>query len=89
MYGACGGTIYKVEFFLNNFNNFIKIIEDSFDEVQKLHQIQFGYLDMFMPVLYMLCNSTYDDNVFLCETHRNSNCMNSNSKIIHGKQIYN
>jgi len=88
VYGACGGAIYNVNYFLKNFIFFKKLIEDDFDDIKKSTGHNFGYLDMFMPVLYMVSGSDYHENIFMTETHRNNNWLNSNKNIIHGKNIY-
>jgi hypothetical protein len=75
LYGACGGTIYKTEAFLNSYDNFVGYIKGEVTS--------FAFLDMFMPVLYMLCGMPYSLNTELTEPKRNSDWLISQHSIVH------
>lgn len=87
LYGACGGTIYETETFVNNYNNFIKIIDECWYDIKK-KGINISYLDMFAPILFMSLGYPYTKNINLIEDHRGDNWRESTHSLLHGKVSY-
>ena len=84
-YGACGGSIYEKETFLNLFDRFIDIINNDFDTLENDYGYRLGFLDIFMPVFYMANGICYRLNTQMIETHRDANWINTQHPIVHGK----
>jgi hypothetical protein len=87
LYGACGGTIYETETFLNNYQNFLNIIDDSWNDIIKMGY-RIDYLDMLTPILYMTMGYNYTKNINLIEDHRGDNWRDSKCSLLHGKTSY-
>lgn len=66
LYGTCGGAIYKTETFLNEYDKILEFLDWYYD------QGNYGYLDMFMPICYMVLGYKYSENVLLQEITNNS-----------------
>ena len=60
-YGAGGGTIYKIDTFVNNYLQIVEIFEQVFDQIQE-HYPTFGWYDCFMTIVYFLCGKPYTVN---------------------------
>lgn len=88
LYGACGGAIYHVPTFINLYDNFVNMIENDFDFFYDIHKINFGYLDMFMPALFMANGIEYSFSTELTESHRNENWKTTPQPIVHGKNLF-
>lgn len=88
VYGTCGGAVFKRQVFLDMYETFLNIIEENYDYMDKNITYKFGYLDLFMPLLYMSCGYTYYENYNLIESARNKNWKTTNHAIVHGKQIH-
>ncbi len=84
-YGTCGGAIYNCKVFLSLFSKILKIIDDDFEALSKYG---FGYLDIFMPTVYMVLGIPYQLNHNMTESERNPNWGTSAHPIVHGKKIY-
>jgi len=57
-YGAGGGTIFKVDTFIQNYFFIVNIFEQHYEEIQK-HYPTFGYYDCFLTIFYFLCGKEY------------------------------
>ena len=85
-YGTCGGSIFHRETFLSIFENIERMIREDFVELETRFGYRLGFLDIFMPVLYMANGIEYDLNDQMVETHRNPQWMNTAHPIVHGKE---
>lgn len=81
-YGACGGTIYKTQIFLDNYTKFVRFIEDELENLQNF-DINAGSLDKMMVILYNMIGETFVQNPELIETGRNPNWRESTHAIVH------
>ncbi len=66
LYGTCGGAIYKTSTFLNEYDNILEFLEFYYSYGN------YGYLDMFMPICYMILGYKYEENILLREITNNS-----------------
>jgi hypothetical protein len=71
-YGGGGGSIYKVDTFLNNYERVYDWFEKNHDNIQSYYQ-PFGFMDCYMVVYYMLCGKDYTTNLYLTDTHHHAN----------------
>jgi hypothetical protein len=88
LYGACGGTIYKCSELIKIYDNMVSFINSDFDVFYRDLGVHFGFLDMFMPIFFMMNGYRYEQNTELIESHRNSSWRHSHHSIVHGKEIY-
>lgn len=86
-YGACGGAIYRSDVLQLHCDDMIKFVVDEWETLEK-RGVKFGYLDMYMPVFYMMYGYNYTQNECLTECHRNPRWKETNHPIVHGKVIY-
>jgi hypothetical protein len=84
-YGTCGGAIYHCGIFLKLFEEISNIVYDDFDN---LKEYGFGYLDIFMPSVYMALGYKYQRNHNIIETERVADWKSTKHPIVHGKKIY-
>lgn len=83
VYGACGGSIYKTQTFLNLYSSMVDFINDEFDHIERvLGSRIFGCLDLTMPVLYMIHGFDYSENTEQSEPTK-CDWRNSHHPIIH------
>lgn len=57
-YGAGGGSIYKVDTFIQNYHRIVNLFEQVFDQIMP-HYPTFGWYDCYMTIYYFLCGKEY------------------------------
>lgn len=88
-YGSGGGSIFKTETFINNYQRVSKIFEEEYDYIIDNLNVNFGWVDNFMTTFYYMCGKKYTPNPHLTEVTRNSNWKNPYFAIVHQyKQFY-
>ena len=87
-YGTPGGSIFKTETFVENYDKITEIIGAEFDHIKANLCAGIGYPDVLMTVYYYLCGKPYTVNPFFTETTRNSNWNNGNYAIVHQFKKY-
>ena len=60
-YGAGGGTIFKIDTYVNNYMQIVKLFDEVFDQILE-HYPTFGWYDCFMTIVYFLCGKPYTIN---------------------------
>lgn len=68
-YGACGGSMFKVETFLENYQKVTEFFRDHLSTLQDQFNPTLGWIDCFMTVFYLLCGKPYTINPYLADTH--------------------
>jgi|DEB0MinimDraft_6_1074348.scaffolds.fasta_scaffold00835_7 hypothetical protein len=88
-YGTPGGSIFKVDTFLKNYDRIVDIFEKDFDNIKENYCPVIGWPDALMTVYYYMCGKNYTISSHLTEVHRNSNWNNGEYAMVHGyKEIY-
>lgn len=68
-YGAQGGTIMKVDTFLDNFHRIKDFIHNNIDHIQENIYPTAGWLDCFLTWYYLLCGKKYTFNPLALEVN--------------------
>lgn len=71
-YGAGGGSIFKIDTFLDNYDNVIQWFKKHANYILYNLYPTLGWIDCFMVVYYLLCGKDYTTNTFLTDTHNHS-----------------
>ena len=87
-YGAGGGSVFKVNTFLENFHKIYDFIDDDFDKIVETMEYQFGWCDIFMQISYFICGKDYSVSNILTETHLTPNFENSSYSLVHKYKKY-
>jgi len=82
-YGACGGTIYNRNTFLEIYDDIVDFINNDFDYILQNISKQLAFLDCAMPVFYMMNGYKYKINKDLVETDRGHNWILSKHALVH------
>jgi len=64
-YGTCGGTIFKVSTYVDNYFKLVDWVNTYFDEIQYTMYQQIGWMDCFFTYSYLLCGAKYSVNPYL------------------------
>lgn len=67
-YGGGGGSIYKIDTFIKNYDRVTDWFAKNTEQIQKYYPT-IGWIDCFMVVYYLLCGKQYTKNPFLVDTH--------------------
>jgi len=70
-YGAGGGTVMKVDTFLENYPKIKKFIEENIDYIQDKIYPTAGWIDCFLTWYYLLCGKKYTFNPLFQEVDNN------------------
>lgn len=93
-YGAGGGSVFKTETFITNYNFIKKFIIDNLDYIQDNVYPTAGWIDCFMTWVYMLSGKPYTHNTNLMQISVNKESdfvpenIPSNIEVVHGYKIY-
>ena len=87
-YGAGGGSVFKIDTFLENYHKIYDFIDDDFDNIVQTMEYQFGWCDIFMQVAYFICGKNYSVNNILTETHLTPDYENSQFSLVHKYKEY-
>jgi hypothetical protein len=87
-YGAGGGTIFKVSTFLENYHKMYDFIDFEFEHIIKHLDYRFGWLDLYMQILYFVCGKKYSVNPDLTEVWKTPNYMTSHHTLVHAYKEY-
>lgn len=68
-YAAGGGSIFKVETFLNNFDKIGNFFLEHIDTIADNFYPTIGFLDCYMTVFYLLAAKDYTINPYITDTH--------------------
>jgi hypothetical protein len=71
-YGGGGGSIYKVDTFLNNYERVLDWFKTHHNDIQSYYE-PFGFMDCYMVAYYMLCGKDYNVNPYMTDTHHHRN----------------
>jgi hypothetical protein len=71
-YGGGGGSIYKVDTFLDNYERVKDWFIKHHDTIQSYYE-PFGFMDCYMIAYYMLCGKDYTINSYMTDTHHHKN----------------
>jgi len=82
-YALCGGSIFKTDTFVKNYDRIIKIFDGEFDYIKNNLMKSIGYVDVWMTVYFYLCKKPYTINPYHTETTTNPNWRDSNYPIVH------
>ena len=72
-YGGCGGSIFKVSTFLENYDRVIDFFKNNLEFIQDNYYPTLGWMDCYMVVFYMLCGKEYMVNTHMSDTHHHIN----------------
>jgi hypothetical protein len=64
-YGTCGGTIFKVSTYVDNYFKLVEWVNTYFDYIQTRVYQQIGWMDCFFTYCYLLCGKQYSVNPYL------------------------
>ena len=88
-YGAGGGSIFNIKTFLDNYHKIYDFIDDDFDLILNTMDHRFGWLDLYMQIIYFVCGKDYIINTNLTETWKTPDFKNSNFSLVHAyKELY-
>ena len=88
-YGAGGGSIFNIKTFLDNYHKIYDFIDDDFDLILNTMDHRFGWLDLYMQIIYFICGKDYVINTNLTETWKTPDFKNSNFSLVHAyKELY-
>lgn len=72
-YGAGGGTVMKVNTFLENYSKIASFLEINLEVIQDHIYPKAGWIDCFLTYYYLLCGKKYTYNPLLAEVHHDTN----------------
>ena len=89
-YGSGGGSIFKVETFVENYDRIISIFEEELPKaIETEININMGWVDNFMTLYYLLCGKSQTPNPCLTEVTTNPNWDSPQYSIVHQyKEFY-
>lgn len=93
-YGAGGGTVMKVETFLQNYHQIKSFILNHLDDIQDNIYPTAGWIDCFFTWFYMLCGKPYTYNTNLMQIHLSKesefdvNKIPKSVEVVHGYKFY-
>jgi hypothetical protein len=88
-YGSGGGSIFRAQTFMDNYERISEIFEKEFDYVVENLNVNFGWVDNFMTVFYYMCGKHYTVNSSLTEVTKNPYWDNPYYSIVHQyKHLY-
>ena len=82
-YGACGGTVYNREVFINNFEKMEIFINKHFDHINNNISFKISFCDCIMCVMYMAFGYEYGLNKEMIEPFRVAKWMDLPNSIVH------
>jgi hypothetical protein len=90
-YGTCGGSIFKVSTYVDNYFKLVNWVNTYFDQIQYNIYQQIGWMDCFFTYSYLLCGKKYSVNPYFYNTWYpgDEHCFHLNDptvepQIIHG-----
>lgn len=87
-YGSCGGTIFNINTFLDNYSEITRIIRDEFELMQTLDH-RMGWLDFYMQILYYCLGHQFSVNPEFVETWMDVDWKDPKYTIVHQyKELY-
>lgn len=72
-YGAGGGTVMKVQTYLDNYFKIRDYLYNNLDYIQSNVYVKSGWIDCFLTYYYLLCGKKYTYNPLLAEVHHDEN----------------
>ena len=87
-YGAGGGSVFKVNTFLENFHKIYDFVDDDYDKILQNMEYQFGWCDLVINVAYFICGKDYSVNNILTESHFTPDYKNSKFSLVHQYKEY-
>jgi len=88
LYGAGGGSVFKIDTFLKNYHKIYDFVDDDYDKIVQNMEYQFGWPDLMITVAYFICGKDYSVNNILTESHFTPDYENSKFSLVHQYKKY-